>query len=280
MPELPEVETVRRGLVKLVKGYTITAAHDLHPRALKPESIAPLKAINGAKIIGLNRRGKFLWFVLDRPQVLVAHLGMSGQFLIQPKAALDERHLRARFNLGGNDLRFIDQRTFGWVGVEERINNRPTCVQHIAADPFDSEFDLQETISRFLKKKTEIKRALLDQSVMSGVGNIYADEALWRSKMHPETRTEKLDTKRISQLISSATEVMSEALAVGGTSFDDLYINVNGESGYFERSLAVYGQEGEGCPRCGREIRRITFANRSSHFCPKCQPTPRANGNR
>jgi formamidopyrimidine-DNA glycosylase len=205
---------------------------------------------------------------------------MSGQFLIQPKAALDERHLRARFNLGRNDLRFIDQRTFGWVGVEERINNRPTCVQHIAADPFDSEFDLQETISRFLKKKTEIKRALLDQSVMSGVGNIYADEALWRSKMHPETRTEKLDTKRISQLISSATEVMSEALAVGGTSFDDLYINVNGESGYFERSLAVYGQEGEGCPRCGREIRRITFANRSSHFCPKCQPTPRANGNR
>jgi formamidopyrimidine-DNA glycosylase len=97
---------------------------------------------------------------------------MSGQFLIQPKAALDERHLRARFDLGRNDLRFIDQRTFGWVGVEERINNRPTCVQHIAADPFDSEFDLQETISRFLKKKTEIKRALLDQSVMSGVGNI------------------------------------------------------------------------------------------------------------
>ena len=164
--------------------------------------------------------------------------------------------------------------------MEERINNRPTCVQHIAADPFDPEFNLQETISRFLKKKTEIKRALLDQGVMSGVGNIYADEALWRSKMHPETRTEKLDTKRISQLISSATEVMSEALAVGGTSFDDLYINVNGESGYFERSLAVYGQEGEGCPRCGREIRRITFANRSSHFCPKCQPTPRANGNR
>jgi formamidopyrimidine-DNA glycosylase len=280
MPELPEVETVRRGLAENIIGKKFKEIEVLHSRATSPKSIAPLKSLKGARIKSVNRRGKFLWFELDRPEVLVGHLGMSGQFLIQPKAALDERHLRARFNLGRNDLRFIDQRTFGWVGVEERINNRPTCVQHIAADPFDSEFNLQETISRFLKKKTEIKRALLDQSVMSGVGNIYADEALWRSKMHPETRTEKLDTKRISQLISSATEVMSEALAVGGTSFDDLYINVNGESGYFERSLAVYGQEGEGCPRCGREIRRITFANRSSHFCPKCQPTPRANGNR
>ncbi len=280
MPELPEVETVRRGLAENIIGKKFKEIEVLHSRATSPKSIAPLKSLKGARIKSVNRRGKFLWFELDRPEVLVGHLGMSGQFLIQPKAALDERHLRARFNLGRNDLRFIDQRTFGWVGVEERINNRPTCVQHIAADPFDSEFDLQETISRFLKKKTEIKRALLDQSVMSGVGNIYADEALWRSKMHPETRTEKLDTKQISQLISSATEVMSEALAVGGTSFDDLYINVNGESGYFERSLAVYGQEGEGCPRCGREIRRITFANRSSHFCPKCQPTPRANGNR
>ena len=280
MPELPEVETVRRGLAENIIGKKFKEIEVLHSRATSPKSIAPLKSLKGARIKSVNRRGKFLWFELDRPEVLVGHLGMSGQFLIQPKAALYERHLRARFNLGRNDLRFIDQRTFGWVGVEERINNRPTCVQHIAADPFDSEFDLQETISRFLKKKTEIKRALLDQSVMSGVGNIYADEALWRSKMHPETRTEKLDTKRISQLISSATEVMSEALAVGGTSFDDLYINVNGESGYFERSLAVYGQEGEGCPRCGREIRRITFANRSSHFCPKCQPTPRANGNR
>ena len=156
----------------------------------------------------------------------------------------------------------------------------PTCVQHIAPDPFDPAFNLAETILRFSKKKTEIKRALLDQSVMSGVGNIYADEALWRSKIHPESRTETMKVSRIKDLIENAKEVMSEALKVGGTSFDDLYINVNGESGYFERSLSAYGQEGEGCPRCGLEIRRITFANRSSHFCPKCQPTPRASGNR
>jgi formamidopyrimidine-DNA glycosylase len=205
---------------------------------------------------------------------------MSGQFLVQPKNAPDERHLRVKISLGKYDLRFIDQRTFGWLGVDETQNGLPTYVKDIAPDPFDPHFNLDETVERFRKKKTEIKRALLDQGVMSGVGNIYADEALWRSKMHPESRTENMKALRVKELIENATLVMSEALSVGGTSFDDLYINVNGESGYFERSLAVYGQEGEACPRCGREIRRIKFANRSSHFCPKCQPTPRASGNR
>ena len=280
MPELPEVETVRRGLAEHVVGNKFKEITVLHRRATSPKSIAALSSLKGARVTEVARRGKFLWFKLDRPEVLVGHLGMSGQFLIQPRNAPDERHLRVKINLGKHDLRFIDQRTFGWLGVDETRNGLPTYVKDIAADPFDSQFNLDETIERFKKKKTEIKRALLDQGVMSGVGNIYADEALWRSKMHPETRTENMKALRVKELIENATLVMSEALAVGGTSFDDLYINVNGESGYFERSLAVYGQEGEGCPRCGREIRRIKFANRSSHFCPKCQPTPRASGNR
>ena len=280
MPELPEVETVRRGLAEHVVGNKFKEITVLHRRATSPKSIAALNSLKGARVTEVARRGKFLWFKLDRPEVLVGHLGMSGQLLIQPKNAVDERHLRVKISLGKYDLRFIDQRTFGWLGVDETKNGLPTYVKDIAADPFDPLFNLDETVERFRKKKTEIKRALLDQGVMSGVGNIYADEALWRSKMHPETRTENMKALRIKELIENATLVMSEALAVGGTSFDDLYINVNGESGYFERSLAVYGQEGEGCPRCGREIRRIKFANRSSHFCPKCQPTPRASGNR
>ena len=280
MPELPEVETVRRGLAEHVVGNKFKEITVLHRLATSPKSIAALSSLKGARVTEVARRGKFLWFKLDRPEVLVGHLGMSGQFLIQPRNAPDERHLRVKINLGKHDLRFIDQRTFGWLGVDETRNGLPTYVKDIAADPFDSQFNLDETIERFKKKKTEIKRALLDQGVMSGVGNIYADEALWRSKIHPESRTETMKVLRIKELIENATSVMSEALSVGGTSFDDLYINVNGESGYFERSLAVYGQEGEGCPRCGREIRRIKFANRSSHFCPKCQPTPRASGNR
>jgi formamidopyrimidine-DNA glycosylase len=280
VPELPEVETVRRGLAEHVVGSKFKEITVFHRRATSPKSISALTSLKGARVTEVARRGKFLWFKLDRPEVLVGHLGMSGQFLIQPKSAPDERHLRVKISLGKLDLRFIDQRTFGWLGVDETRNGLPTYVKDIAADPFDSQFNLDETIERFRKKKTEIKRALLDQGVMSGVGNIYADEALWRSKIHPESRTETMKVLRIKELIENATSVMSEALSVGGTSFDDLYINVNGESGYFERSLAVYGQEGEGCPRCGREIRRIKFANRSSHFCPKCQPTPRASGNR
>jgi formamidopyrimidine-DNA glycosylase len=280
VPELPEVETVRRGLAEHVVGSKFKEITVFHRRATSPKSISALTSLKGARVTEVARRGKFLWFKLDRPEVLVGHLGMSGQFLIQPKSAPDERHLRVKISLGKLDLRFIDQRTFGWLGVDETRNGLPTYVKDIAADPFDSQFNLDETIERFRKKKTEIKRALLDQGVMSGVGNIYADEALWRSKIHPESRTETMKVLRIKELIENATSVMSEALSVGGTSIDDLYINVNGESGYFERSLAVYGQEGEGCPRCGREIRRIKFANRSSHFCPKCQPTPRASGNR
>ena len=275
MPELPEVETVRRGLASLVKGFKITAAQDLHPRALKPESIAPLKSIQGAKIIDLSRRGKFLWFVLDRPQVLVAHLGMSGQFLIHQEGHPKAKHVRAKFDLTKQlrkrELVFNDQRTFGWVSVEETEDGVPSSAQHIARDPFDPKFDREETINKFAKRNMRVKTALLNQEIMSGVGNIYADETLWRAKIHPEISTADLSKKKIGSLIDFATEVMQEAIEKGGTSFDDLYINVNGESGFFEQSLAAYGRSDEPCPRCGTPIRRIVFGARSSHFCPRCQ---------
>ena len=275
MPELPEVETVRRGLQHLVTGYKITQAEQLHPRALKSESIAPLESLQGAKITGTNRRGKFMWLTLNRPYVLVAHLGMSGQFLIHQKDRPKATHVRAQFTLSKplrtQELVFNDQRTFGWLSVEETTNNIPASAQHIAPDPFDPLFDKEKTINNYRKRNIKIKTALLNQEIMSGVGNIYADETLWRAKIHPEISTADLTPKRISTIIDFATEVMSEAIKQGGTSFDDLYINVNGESGFFEQSLAAYGQEDEPCPRCGTPIKRITFGQRSSHFCPRCQ---------
>ena len=275
MPELPEVETVRRGLDHLITGYRITEAHNLHPRALKPESIAPLASLVGAKITGTNRRGKFLWLTLNRPYVLVAHLGMSGQFLIHQKDRPKATHIRAQFQLKkplrSLDLVFNDQRTFGWLSVEETTDNVPTSAQHIAPDPFDPLFNKQTTVNNYLKRNIKIKTALLNQEIMSGVGNIYADETLWRAKIHPETLTSELTPKKVATIIDFATEVMQEAINQGGTSFDDLYINVNGESGFFEQSLAAYGQEDEPCPRCGTPIKRITFGARSSHFCPRCQ---------
>lgn len=275
MPELPEVETVRRGLQHLITGYRITQAEDLHPRALKAESIAPLSTLNGARITGTGRRGKFLWITLNRPFVLVAHLGMSGQFLIHERDKPAPKHVRAHFALKRSlrklDLVFNDQRTFGWLSVEELVNGIPSSAIHIAYDPFDPLFDYEATIAKMAKRNIRIKTALLNQEIISGVGNIYADEALWRAKVHPESLTSELSRKKIATVIDCATEVMREAIAQGGTSFDDLYINVNGESGFFEQSLSAYGREDEPCPRCGSLIKRIVFGARSSHFCPRCQ---------
>ncbi len=278
MPELPEVETVRAGLAKYVTGKRILQAADFHPRAVKPTSIAPISSIIGSKIKGVNRRGKFLWLTLDRPVAVVAHLGMSGQLLVQPKDAPAHKHMRASFLLSGrslsqkqNEIRFVDQRTFGWVSIEEYVGDVPTSVAHIAVDPFEQGFDLATVVNRIRLRKSAIKPTLLNQEIVSGIGNIYADEALWRAKIHPEIICEDLSIAEVKRLINCAIDVMSEAIAAGGTSFDEQYKNVNGESGYFERSLAVYGQEGEPCPRCGSAIRRIAFANRSSHFCQRCQ---------
>ena len=275
MPELPEVETVRRGLQHLVTGYKITQAQQLHPRALKSESIASLESLQGAKITGTNRRGKFMWLTLNRPYVLVAHLGMSGQFLIHQKDRPKATHVRAQFTLTKplrtQELVFNDQRTFGWLSVEELTGGVPTSALHIAVDPFDRAFDRDAVIARMRSRKAAIKSVILNQEIMSGVGNIYADESLWRARIHPEISANELSVKKIGALVDAAKEVMAEAVEVGGTSFDAMYINVNGESGFFETSLAAYGQEGEPCPRCSRQIRRIAFGNRSSHFCPKCQ---------
>lgn len=275
MPELPEVETVRRGLHHLISGYRIVEATDLHPRALKSESLAPLSSLQSARITGTGRRGKFLWITLDRPLVLVAHLGMSGQFLIAQKDRPVAKHIRAHFALKKSlrklDLVFNDQRTFGWLSVEELSNGVPTSASHIGRDPFDPDFDFRATVTKLAKRNVRIKSALLNQEIMSGVGNIYADEALWRAQVHPESVTSEMSAKKIAAVIESATQVMAEAIAQGGTSFDDLYIDVNGESGFFDQSLAAYGREDEPCPRCGTLIKRIVISARSSHFCPRCQ---------
>jgi len=275
VPELPEVETVRRGLSQLVVGYLINEVQELHPRVRKSSSLAPIAAIEGARITAINRRGKYLWFELDRPQVLAAHLGMSGQFLFHQKDRPPAKHVRALFKISKGarkkELVFNDQRTFGWLSVEELADGAPTSVAHIGLDPLDSRFDKLVTTRNYARRNIKIKTALLSQGIMSGVGNIYADEALWRAKVHPEVLTSDMSMKKIERVIESAIEVMSEAILQGGTSFDDLYINVNGESGFFEQSLAAYGQTGGPCPRCSTPIKRIVVGGRSSHYCPRCQ---------
>jgi formamidopyrimidine-DNA glycosylase len=277
MPELPEVEVVRSGLERHLIGRQISQVEVLHPRAIRrhiPGAQDFAGRLVGHEITALRRRGKYLWFELDDEQALIGHLGMSGQFLLLPSDSDYEKHLRLRFEFSdwNTQLRFVDQRTFGGMSIDELNDDRiPTTISHIARDPFDPEFDAACVVNDLGSRNTEIKRLLLDQTVVSGIGNIYADESLWRAKIHPRRMGSSLKEAQLELLIESATQVMSDALAAGGTSFDDLYVNVNGESGYFERSLAVYGQRGEPCPKCGTKIVRESFMNRSSHFCPACQ---------
>jgi formamidopyrimidine-DNA glycosylase len=279
VPELPEVETVRRGLESHVAGRTVAAVTVLHPRAVRRYLAGPRDfeaAMAGRTITGTRRRGKYLWMSAGE-DALLAHLGMSGQFLIGDPDRPAGPHVRARFTFtdAGPDLRFTDQRTFGHLLFVPGGSELPAPIAHIAPDPLESSFDAAALATRLRMRHTGIKRALLDQSLISGVGNIYADEALWRARLHWARPTETLTKPEIARLLAAVTQVLLEALEAGGTSFDALYINVNGESGYFDRSLAVYGREDKPCPRCGTPVRRDPFMNRSAYSCPRCQPRPR-----
>ncbi|MGH3828830.1 MAG: bifunctional DNA-formamidopyrimidine glycosylase/DNA-(apurinic or apyrimidinic site) lyase [Pseudonocardiaceae bacterium] len=279
MPELPEVEVVRLGLAEHIAGRTVADVEVRHPRAVRRHLAGELDfaaRLGGRLISAARRRGKYLWLELGDAQALLAHLGMSGQMRIQPPGAADETHLRVRLRFAddGPELRFIDQRTFGGLSVADVVDGLPTPVAHIARDPMDPGFDRDAVLARIRRRRTGLKRALLDQTLVSGIGNIYADEALWRARLHGARPTATLTAAQGRTLLRAVTDVLTEALAAGGTSFDALYVNINGASGYFDRSLAAYGQAGRPCPRCGTAIQRESFMNRSSYTCPHCQPRP------
>ncbi|OUZ09413.1 DNA-formamidopyrimidine glycosylase [Aeromicrobium sp. PE09-221] len=279
MPELPEVEVVRRGLDDHVVGRTIVSVDVLDTRSVRRHGPGPhdfIARLRGQQVRAARRRGKYLWLPLDDGDALLAHLGMSGQMLISAPDVPEPRHLRVRVCLDdGNELRFVDQRIFGGLAVSTGGAELPDEIEHIARDPLDPLFDAAEFSRRLRRRETGIKRALLDQTLVSGVGNIYADEALWRTPLHYARNTRHLRTREIDGLLGHLRDVMGDALDQGGTSFDALYVNINGQSGYFDRSLHAYGREGEPCDRCGTPMRRDSFMNRSSYWCPRCQPRPR-----
>lgn len=302
MPELPEVETVRDGLERHVVGRVVrnVRVHRLYSVRRHdggPDDLAG--RLTGRRLSAAVRRGKFLWLPLVDPvedpdlpvpppdDALLVHLGMSGQLLVRDDlSAAEHKHLRVRLVLDdGTGLDFVDQRTFGHLGVADLVPTAdrrpggagsplpvlPEPVGHIGRDLLDPDLDLASLARAVRRRRTVIKRALLDQTLVSGVGNIYADEGLWRAGVHPEQPTGRLEHDRVLRVLDAVAEVMRDALRQGGTSFDDLYVNVNGASGYFDRSLAVYGRSGESCRRCGAPVVREKFMNRSSHFCPVCQ---------
>ena len=294
-------------------GRTISEVEVFGPRTLRryPPGAADFVArVTGRRVVAACRRGKYLWLPLSFPAAaplvagpqprsqtspaavppldvescVVAHLGMSGQFLAVEPGAADGPHLRARFRFtdGAPELRFLDQRTFGGLGLEplDVPDAPPGSVAHIALDPFDQAFDRAALYAALRRRRTGLKRALLDQTLVSGIGNIYADEALWQARLHYARATETLRRPEFERLLDAVDTVLRAAVAAGGTSFDQMYVAVNGESGWFERSLEVYGREGEPCSRCGAPIRREPFMNRSSYRCPRCQRAPRAGSAR
>ena len=280
MPELPEVEVVRLGLERGVVGRTVATVDVHHPRAVRrheagAQDFADL--LVGRTVEAARRRGKYLWLPLDSGDAMTGHLGMSGQLLVVPPDKPVETHLRIRliFSDGGRELRFVDQRTFGGLQVVAGGAELPSTISHIARDPLDPAFDDELFMRRLRAKNTGVKRALLDQTLISGIGNIYADEALWRARLHGGRATEALTRPKARELLVHARDVLTESLAQGGTSFDALYVSTEGVSGLFERSLHAYGREGEPCDRCGTLLRREAWMNRSSYSCPRCQPRPR-----
>lgn len=332
MPELPEVEVVRRGLARWAVGSTVDEVEVLEPRAVRrhPGGADSLRQqLRGATLVAARRRGKYCWLETHDGRALVVHLGMSGQMLLQPPDAPAERHLRVRLGLTGGPparegrhLRFVDQRMFGGllvsplvpdgaadarlaqVAAPRPVRARPASavpapvrpplpaesdeayagtrvpgtVGHVARDLLDPELDLDRLAERLRTRRTGVKRALLDQTLVSGVGNIYADEALHRAGVHGERPCRGLPRAVLVTILVAGAQVMTEALAAGGTSFDSLYVDVNGSSGWFERSLAVYGRAGRPCRTCGAPVARSSFMNRSSYWCPRCQVAPRPAG--
>lgn len=284
MPELPEVEVVRAGLAPAVVGSLISAVtvHDERALTRHPAGAADFVGrLEGRTFTAASRRGKFLWLPLDGAEsALIAHLGMSGQMLLRTPDAVLERHERIRIHLehpvhGELAVVFADQRTFGSLAVDSLVDDGlsfvPSQVTHIARDPLDEAFDDDRFRRALSVRGSAIKRVLLDQTVVSGIGNIYADESLWAARIHPETPAAHLSTRAVRRLVGEVRAVLTKALAEGGTSFDAQYVNVNGQAGYFAHSLNAYGRGGQPCPRCGASIRREAFMNRSSHYCPRCQ---------
>ncbi len=299
MPELPEVEVVRRGLEEQLLGAQIKKAEVFFPGSLRGQDAKRFSnAVEGWTITNAVRRGKFLWMLGEDDQgkqtlySLVVHLGMSGQLLInQPDIELshrNQRHLRVQLTLEDDrTVNFVDQRTFGRMLVEplvETKDNKPAGLgadshfiprnveMNVARDVLDPHIDLEKISSVIRNRKSSIKHSLLDQKLVSGIGNIYADETLFASRMNPGQRASSLSETQIQEVFKHAGTIMEAAIKHGGTSFDELYVDTSGNPGYFEQELQVYGRGGEPCKTCGTILEKLQQSGRNATYCPQCQP--------
>ncbi len=281
MPELPEVETVRRGLNRVTLEFPIEGGSVLLPRSVAyPSSVEDfLAGLNGGLLRTWHRRGKYLLGELTRPDgepggYLGVHLRMTGQLLwLEPDTPV-QPHCRVRlFFKDNHELRFVDQRTFGrvwWVPPGHPIEEVVTGLQSLGPEPFAADFSPEYLRQWFKHRQRPVKNALLDQALVAGIGNIYADEALFLSGMRPTTRCARIGLKRCQKLHAAIVKVLKHSIESGGTTFSD-YRDIYGVNGNYGGVAWVYDREGEPCRLCGTAIRRLKLAGRSAHYCPQCQ---------
>lgn len=271
MPELPEVEITRRHLASVVDGATVLDVSVTHNRTARhnsgPEEVE--ERLLGRQIISLDRTGKFLHSDLDDGQVLVAHLGMSGRFAVDGG---DEPHTHCRFRLdNGHQVRFIDPRTFGFVAIHDAPSSAPGLTR-LGADAWRSPLGPLQLEAALRGRTAPIKALLIDQGLISGLGNIYADEALHDAGIHPLRRGGDLTLAQIEALLEAISEVLDAAIGNEGTSLGDLtYLLPDGRAGENLAQLRVYGRTDQPCLKCGTPIQQERVRSRSTHFCPTCQ---------
>jgi len=281
MPELPEVETVARGLDKRVAGDWIESVWlGEKPEPLKSPAKEIAAVLEHSRIARVRRVGKHIVFDLERPNrkrksvslphgQWIVHLGMTGRMQVADPGDDLLKHTHAVLKLkSGRELRFVDPRRFGRLAVVRLEANLPAGFAAPGDEPLDSQAD--RFIELFRKRNTPIKSALLNQKLLSGVGNIYADESLFRAGIRPRRRVSSLTREQLRKLHIAVKEVLNEAIALGGSSVSD-YVDADGKEGFFQLQHRVYGRESEPCLVCETPIKRIVIAGRSSHYCPKCQ---------
>lgn len=273
MPELPEVETVRKSLESSISGLTITEVKLLMPKIIKtPSPRTFMEGITGKKIKKLGRRGKYLLMNLSENQTLVIHLRMTGRLILCPSGTPPGKHTHAVFSLSdGNSLHFSDMRQFGRMALIEtdRLDSLPGF-KDLGVEPLSEKFTRDYLKKELKRRRTRIKTLLLDQTVIAGLGNIYADEALHRARINPEKIAANLTPRETAHLYHAVREVLSEGIANRGTTFRD-YVDGLGQAGTNQNALRIYDREGKPCLLCGRPVARIRLGGRSSYYCPRCQ---------
>lgn len=279
MPELPEVETVRRTLRTLVIGKTIAAVSVRLPRIIqRPEPDQFGSALVGQTIREIGRRGKFLRIMLD-DLTLVSHLRMEGRYGVFSAAEPVEKHTHVIFHFtDGSELRYKDVRQFGTMHLfakGEELSAKP--LQGLGAEPLDPEFTPEVLRGLLRGRSGKIKPLLLNQTLVAGIGNIYADEALFRARLHPERTADSLSAREIRRLHEAIVATLREAVEAGGSSIKS-YVNGQGEMGMFQQQLLVYGRKDEPCPNCGKPIAKSVVGGRGTHVCPRCQPLRKSGG--